>query len=91
MDTHDARADHPRAQIGAIIIEAIHGLEAKLGMSVYEHAARVVNSHQGGAHRAFSHQPAVLLQSDRRGRVASIEPIFIARSGDCAATINLAG
>jgi hypothetical protein len=62
MDTHDARADHPRAQIGAIIIEAIHGLEAKLGMSVYEHAARVVNSPQGGAHRAFSHQPAVLLK-----------------------------
>jgi hypothetical protein len=42
MDTHDARADHPRAQIGAIIIEAFRVLEAKLGMSVYEHAARVV-------------------------------------------------
>jgi hypothetical protein len=37
--THDACAD-PRAKIGAIVIEAIRVLEAKLGMSIWEHKAQ---------------------------------------------------
>jgi hypothetical protein len=38
MDTHVACAD-TRARIGAIVVEAIRGLEDELGMSVYEHVA----------------------------------------------------
>jgi hypothetical protein len=39
MNTQEGSAG-PRAKIGAIVVEAIRGLEAKLGISIYEHTAR---------------------------------------------------
>jgi hypothetical protein len=39
MNTHEGCAG-PRAKIGAIVIEAIVGIEAKLGMSAWEYTAQ---------------------------------------------------
>jgi hypothetical protein len=39
MNTHEGSAD-PRGKIGAIVVEAIRGLEAKLGISIYEYVAQ---------------------------------------------------
>jgi hypothetical protein len=53
MNTHEGCAD-PRAKIGAIVVEAIRGLEAQVGMSIWEYAAQKLKPDGAKASRRFS-------------------------------------
>jgi hypothetical protein len=68
MNTHEGCAD-PRPKIGAIVVEAIRGVEAKLGMSIYEYAGKDAKFPTKGkrAARFRTNMPYCFIQLDGGG------------------------